>query len=50
MGSRELAADLRDLRSGFPVGEDDLRETDAPEPVEVEREVLGHGTGSYSPD
>jgi len=36
----ELAADLDDLLGGLALGEDDLREADAPEAIEIERVVL----------
>ena len=39
VGAGELAADLGDLGGRLPLGEDDLGEPDAPEPIEVERVV-----------
>ena len=40
--SRELPADFRDLAGALAVGENDLGKSDAPETVEIEREVLAH--------
>ena len=39
VGPRELAADLADLLDALALGEHDFRETDAAQPVEVERVV-----------
>lgn len=58
MGARELTADLDDLGGAFPLSEHDFRETDAAEPVEVERVVgrlhaadhTGPGAGSREPE
>jgi hypothetical protein len=48
MGLRELAADLDDLLRALALGEDDLREPDAPKAVEIERVVLAaHFSRSY---
>ncbi len=49
MGPRELPADFHDLLGGLALSEDDFREPDAPDAVEIER-VIGaahFASGSY---